>query len=111
MIALMANLLSIPVEIRLLIYDYILSTHWTVVSNQQPSNAHLNVLRVCKQIAREAFPTLQQYISLAHEAQIITFLATVSERKASYIRFADVANDGRMVQHPDRRLVSNFTSH
>lgn len=89
----------LPLEIRLAIYDLYLSDHQQVHDNQQPSNAHLALLGTCKQIASEAkLSAFRHYINLTHEGDITAFLSDVSAHDASQIQFADVANDGRMVE-------------
>ncbi|KDQ63660.1 hypothetical protein JAAARDRAFT_386503 [Jaapia argillacea MUCL 33604] len=94
-----ASFLGIPPELRIIIYEFYLDDHRRVKSKRQPSNEHLRILRTCKSISHEAADSFWQYISLRHERQIRGFLA--ADHCVARIRYADVANDGRMVQSPN----------
>jgi hypothetical protein len=98
----MSTLLSIPLEIRLIIYDYILRGHRdTIVANTQPSNDHLLLLHACRQIEHEAeLAGFRTYLSLRHELEISAFLEKADPRVLPRITHLDVANDGRLVQRP-----------
>ncbi|KAK0233159.1 hypothetical protein IW262DRAFT_1260037 [Armillaria fumosa] len=95
----MLTFLTIPLELRLFIYDVFLANHQHVDASRQPSNAHFALLHTCKQIAWEA-AHYRAYVSLAHEQQITAFISNIPEAHASQILFADVANDGRIQTVP-----------
>ncbi|EIW86639.1 hypothetical protein CONPUDRAFT_161346, partial [Coniophora puteana RWD-64-598 SS2] len=90
-------LLNLPVEIRLAIYQLILNEHRRVRRFKQPSNAHVQLLRACKQIYVETECIFRRYVSLRNELEIERFLAQTSWDPRLVV-FADVANDGRMVE-------------
>ncbi|KAF8913509.1 hypothetical protein CPB85DRAFT_1504998 [Mucidula mucida] len=92
----MSSLLSLPPEVRLIIYDCFLAAHTDISGHQQPSNTHFRLLHTCTQIAREA-ACLRSYISLPHELQILSFLSSASPALLQHIRAVDVANDGRVL--------------
>lgn len=94
-------LLALPPELRYEIYDTFLDQHRRVRFREQPSNRHLRVLLVCKQIHDEAKPIFQRYISLAHERQITHFIN--SHVEFARVTHADVANDGRLIQSSGAR--------
>lgn len=99
----MSILLSIPLEIRLIIYDYVLRDHRDrIVANAQPSNDHLLLLDACRQIEHEAgeLAGFRTYLSLRHELEISAFLDNPDTRVLVRITHLDVANDGRVIQHP-----------
>ncbi|TCD61315.1 hypothetical protein EIP91_008643 [Steccherinum ochraceum] len=89
-------LLCLPPELRCEIYDVYLEDHRRVSYREQPSYQHLRMLLICKQIYTEAKPILQRYVSLSHERQIAAFIK--SDVDFSRVTYADVANDGRLVQ-------------
>ncbi|TFK41078.1 hypothetical protein BDQ12DRAFT_733410 [Crucibulum laeve] len=95
-------LASIPLELRLAIFDHFLYDHKLVRSNKQPSNAHISLLHTCTQFAYEAgqLAGYRKYISLRHERQITSFLKVMDQYDTSHITQIDVANDGRMVKDP-----------
>lgn len=96
----MSSFLSLPVELRLVIYQLFLSELQHISADQQPRNFHFRILHVCKQIAFEAgeLASFRSYVSLGiHEAQISAFNANISTEAASLIKMADVANDSRLV--------------
>lgn len=92
-------MLSLPVELRLRIFDILLNDHRLVIPNKQPSNAHLVLLSTCKQFLHEAgaLTGFSKYVSLSHERQISSFLQHAPDSFVSQIEYADVANDGRVV--------------
>ncbi|KAF8832419.1 hypothetical protein HHX47_DHR1001741 [Lentinula edodes] len=92
-------MLSLPVELRILIYALYLSELQHVPGNQQPKNTHFRLLHVCRQISYEAgqLANFRSYVSLIHEDQIAAFNANISTEAASRILHADVANDSRLV--------------
>jgi hypothetical protein len=97
-----STFLGIPPEIRSHIYHLYLDAHLEIPpdSNRQPTNHHIQVLRVCSLVNREAGELFRQYVSLRHERQIQAFILhslTVSPGgvRVDMIRRADVANDGR----------------
>ncbi|OSD03590.1 hypothetical protein PYCCODRAFT_1466958 [Trametes coccinea BRFM310] len=99
------HFLDLPVELRLQIYEHVLAEHQRVRRRIQPSNAHVRLLYVCKQIEQEAGPILKRYISLLHEHQIQTLLLRAHpSRLLAHVEWADVANDGRVyhVTEPER---------
>lgn len=108
----MSTFLSMPLEIRLVIYANLLSDHKdTILHNNQPSNDHLILLRTCRQVDHEAgnIAGFRAYLSLRHERQITAFLNNAETHIASCITHLDVANDGRMVKHPNTdRFVSSL---
>ncbi|KAK0506160.1 hypothetical protein EDD18DRAFT_19840 [Armillaria luteobubalina] len=99
--------LTIPLELRLFIYDVFLANHQHVDASRQPSNAHFALLHTCKQIACEA-AYYRAYVSLAHEQQITAFISNIPEAHASQILFADVANDGRIVSYSDQTVPVSY---
>ncbi|KAK0465097.1 uncharacterized protein EV420DRAFT_938512 [Desarmillaria tabescens] len=99
----MLTFLTIPLELRLFIYDVFLANHQHVHASRQPSNAHFALLHTCKQIAYEA-AYYRQYVSLTHEQQIEKFINNIPGAHASQILFADVANDGRIVSYSDQTV-------
>lgn len=103
------NFLSIPLEIRLTIYEIYLSDHQRVLPNCQPSNAHICVLHTCRQIAYEARPLFSQFISFRYEQEITAFTAQTND--FSHVRWADVANDGRLAQTHDTGQVRLVQPH
>ena len=93
-----ATLLGLPPEIRSNIYEiYIMNLRKGATNASQPSNEHFRLLQVCRQFYFEARPFLWRYISLKTERQIQNFTVNVSEELAVLVRYADVANDGRMI--------------
>ncbi|PBL01072.1 hypothetical protein ARMGADRAFT_1160321 [Armillaria gallica] len=103
----MLTFLTIPLELRLFIYDVFLANHQHVDASRQPSNAHFALLHTCKQIASEA-AYYRAYVSLAHEQQITAFISNIPEAHASQILFADVANDGRIVSYSDQTVPVSY---
>ncbi|KAH9950483.1 hypothetical protein B0H21DRAFT_819283 [Amylocystis lapponica] len=95
--------LSIPVEIRLSIYDDYLAEHQFISKRQQPSNLHIRFLHTCRQIDREAGSFFRRYISFSNERQINAFILRADESLASHVEWADVANDGRVFSAPAPR--------
>jgi len=92
------HLLSLPPELRLHILHLYLEDHTNVSEIRKPSNRHLDLFRICKQLAYEAeLAGFKEYVSLSHEDQIVGFNVNVSRSYASRITTADVGNDGRMV--------------
>lgn len=89
-------LLNLPVELRLLIYEFYVELIQRVVEGHQPRNAHWDFLRTCRTIAVEAEPISRTYISLRNERQIRSFISH-AEPYISQIRRADVACDGRVI--------------
>jgi hypothetical protein len=109
----MSTLLSIPLEIRLLVYDHFLWDHrCNIVQNQQPSNAHITLLHTCKQVQHEAgsLAGFRAYLSLRYEREISAFLDQSNEHVAPHITHLDVANDGRLVQHPKTDEVRHLST-
>lgn len=96
--------LALPVELRCEIYDTYLDNHRHVRYREQPSNRHLRLLLTCKQVYAEAKPILQRYVSLLHERQIAVFIK--SKVAFDCVTYADVANDGRLVQFTAKSEVS-----
>ncbi|TRM66185.1 hypothetical protein BD626DRAFT_546513 [Schizophyllum amplum] len=94
--------LDLPLEIRLAVYDAFLADHRNVVRVRQPGNAHLVLLRVCKQMAVEGeLVGYKRYASLLHEDQIVAFLQCPDSRLFSRITWLDAANDSRLHGGPD----------
>ncbi|KAJ4486244.1 hypothetical protein J3R30DRAFT_3820586 [Lentinula aciculospora] len=94
----MSLFLSLPVELRILIYDFCLLELQHVSGNLQPRNTHYQILHVCRQISYEAgrLANFRSYVSLIHEDQILAFNSNISAEAASRILHADVAIDTRM---------------
>ncbi|TFY83590.1 hypothetical protein EWM64_g415 [Hericium alpestre] len=108
------SFLSIPRELRLVIYDQYFAEHRHVPPSRiQPYNDHIRLLRVCRLIAREAAPLFRSYISLRNEHQITAFLCNASSRDLDQIVYADVANDSRVyetdVPHSGRSIQAFAT--
>ncbi|KAH9898025.1 hypothetical protein C8Q73DRAFT_640856 [Cubamyces lactineus] len=105
------GLLDLPVELRLQIYLHFLADCQTVRRRTQPSNVHLRLPHTCRQIDQEAGPILRRYVSLLHEHQIQTFLHSHPPQLPE-IEWADVANDGRVLQSadPDKEAESPLSS-
>ena len=101
------SFLALPVEIRLSIYDLHLCLQQHIVRDRQPTNAHLRLLRTCRQIRTEAEPIVSSYISLAHEAQINRLISGAPDHRLARVRWVDVANDGRVFQSADANQVSS----
>ncbi|KAG1755200.1 uncharacterized protein EDB91DRAFT_1042512 [Suillus paluster] len=94
------SLLDIPFDVRLIVYEAILADHQSVKRNRQPSNAHILILHTCRQIFYEASPLFHKYVSLRNDWEVdhyLTYLASESEA-AKKVRWADVANDGRVLE-------------
>lgn len=103
---------SLPADIRLVIYDLVLAdTHAVVHAIQpyythavihaiQPCNTHFRLLHACRQFYYEARPSFSRYVSLRNEFQIERFYHYISSspETALSVRWADVANDGRIVE-------------
>lgn len=96
-----SSFLGLPTELRLNIYQFLLDDHLYIRNNAQPSNAHLRLLRTCRQVADEAI-SLRSYVSLSHEYQISTFIANADISYTSRIQTVDVANDGRVIKYRDQ---------
>ncbi|KIJ68361.1 hypothetical protein HYDPIDRAFT_179511 [Hydnomerulius pinastri MD-312] len=92
--------LELPLDIRLIIYDLVLAEHQVVQQSRQPSNMHMRILQTCKQIYLEAGDTFHRYLSLRNEFEMERYyiFASASPERASLVRWADVANDGRIVE-------------
>ncbi|KAI9572894.1 hypothetical protein HD554DRAFT_2185107 [Boletus coccyginus] len=92
----MPAFLDLPLDVRLIIYDLLLSSNQTVSLSLQPSNAHLRLLHSCRQVYDEATPAFRRYISLRTELQVERFhhFISSSPETALSVRWADVANDG-----------------
>ena len=85
------ELLALPPEIRLIIFDFFL--HLALDSRH---NGHLRLLQTCTQIAAEAGPIVRQYISLKDESQIRGLLFDAHRDHLAQVCTADVANDSRL---------------
>ncbi|KAI0639781.1 hypothetical protein C8Q77DRAFT_86036 [Trametes polyzona] len=90
------GLFDLPLELRLQIYEHVLASHQHVRQKNQPTNAHLRLLYVCKQIKEEAEPLLRRYVSLSREHQIEAFLLHAPPSLYAQVKWADVANEGRV---------------
>ncbi|KAJ8494639.1 hypothetical protein ONZ51_g2227 [Trametes cubensis] len=103
--------LDLPVELRLQIYLDFLADCQTVQRRTQPSNIHLRLPHTCRQIDQEAGPIFRRYVSLLHEHQIQTFLHSHPSQLPE-IEWADVANDGRVLQSagPNREADTPLSS-
>ncbi|KAH7931032.1 hypothetical protein BV22DRAFT_1108905 [Leucogyrophana mollusca] len=94
------TLMELPLEIRLLIYQAFLAEHQRIKQSRQPSNAHIQVLRTCRQVYVEAGAIFRQYLSFRNEIEMERYchLHSAADEIAATVRWADVANDGRMVE-------------
>ncbi|KAG0708945.1 hypothetical protein DFH29DRAFT_993798 [Suillus ampliporus] len=93
------SLLDIPFDVRIVVYEAILADHQCVKRNRQPSNAHIRILHTCRQIFYEARLVFHKYVSLRNDWDVdhyLTYLDSEPEA-AGKIRWADVANDGRVL--------------
>jgi hypothetical protein len=107
----MARFLDLPPEIRLLVYHLVLADHTRVSHNVQPTNTHLRLLRLCRIVRAESEHLLRAYVSLRSEYQIINFLRSVDIRWRANVKWADVANDGRVAASSDPTLDAVPLSH
>ncbi|RDX52060.1 hypothetical protein OH76DRAFT_1400979 [Lentinus brumalis] len=96
-----APFLELPTELRLQIYEHFFTTHQHVSQSHQPTNAHIRLLYVCRQITDEAGTHFRHYISLRTEHQISAFILYAAPQFVAQIEWADVANDGRVFQSAD----------
>jgi hypothetical protein len=87
------GLLTLPPEIRLIIFDFCL--HLALSSRH---NGHLSLLQTCTQIAAEAGPILRQYLCLKDESQIRGLLFEAHSGHLAQVCTADVANDSRLIR-------------
>lgn len=96
----MGSFLDLPFDIRLIVYDLILVDNQTIRQSRQPSNAHFLFLHTCSQVYYEAGDTFRRYVSLRNEFQMERFHHHISSspETALSVRWADVANDGRIVE-------------
>ncbi|KAG2044763.1 hypothetical protein BDR03DRAFT_1020685 [Suillus americanus] len=90
---------SLPYDVRILVYEVFLANHLCVNQNRQPSNDHIRVSHTCRQIFYEARAIFHKYVSLRNDWEVDHYLAYLdSEPKAApIVRWADVANDGRVL--------------
>ncbi|KAI0094751.1 hypothetical protein BDY19DRAFT_40918 [Irpex rosettiformis] len=93
-----SKFMSLPVEVRLEVYDFAIQEARVLKNRLQPSNWHFQLLQVCRQMYAEAASIVFTYVSLLHERQICAFIQTVPFCHASRIVYADVANDGRVIR-------------
>ncbi|KAG6381246.1 hypothetical protein JVT61DRAFT_5650 [Boletus reticuloceps] len=93
-------LLLLPCDIRFIIYDLILADTTTVRHSIQPCNTHFRLLNSCRLVYYEARLSFHRYVSLRNEFQIKHFHNHIfsSPETALSVRWADVANDGRIVE-------------
>lgn len=98
--AAMLSFLDLPFDLRLIVYDLVLADHHIVLQSKQPSNAHFAFLYTCRQVYYEAADTFRTYVSLRNEFQMERFHHYISSspETALSVRWADVANDGRIVE-------------
>jgi hypothetical protein len=101
------SFLNLPSEIRCLVYLYVLRAHVRVRDKVQPDNTHLRLLRTCTTIRAEAAAIIEPYISLRHERQIRAFIRRIADDSSfvDKVRWADVANDGRLIINADTGQV------
>lgn len=92
---------DLPYDVRILVYEAILANHLCVNQNRQPSNAHIRVLHTCRQIFYEARAIFHKYVSLRNDWEVDRYLAYLDSdpKAAPIVRWADVANDGRVVEN------------
>ena len=95
------QLLSLPPEIRLIIFNILL--HLALNSRH---NRHLRLLQTCTQIAAEAGPILRQYLCLKDESQIRGLLFDAHSDHLAQICTADVAADSRLIRDNQTSEVS-----
>jgi len=89
----MTGLLTLPPEIRLIIFNF--SLHLAHCSRH---NEHLRLLQTCAQIAAEAGPILRQYLCLKDESQIRGLLFDAHRDHLAQVCTAEVANDSRLIR-------------
>ncbi|KAH7883671.1 hypothetical protein F5I97DRAFT_1929921 [Phlebopus sp. FC_14] len=92
--------LGLPLDIRLAIYDIVLADHQAIHQSRQPSNAHIRIIHTCRQIHCEAGAIFRKYLSLRNEIEIERYhrYASSFPERTSAVRWADVANDGRILE-------------
>jgi hypothetical protein len=87
------GLLTLPPEIRLIIFDLFL--HLALYSRH---NGHLRLLQTCTQIAAEAGPIVRQYLCLKDESQIRGLLFDARRDHLAQVCTAEVVNDSRLIR-------------
>ena len=87
------GLLTLPPEIRLIIFSFLL--HLALDSRH---NGHLRLLQTCTQIAAEAGPIVRQYLCLKDESQIRGLLLDAHRDHLAQVCTAEVANDSRLIR-------------
>lgn len=105
-----ARFLEIPLEIRLAIYNAFLQDHQIVQDKQQPNNDHIRFLHTCRQVYREADHIFRQYVSLYRETQIFKFNYYSTDTQKAQVRWADLANDGRVIEYINTGQVRDVNS-
>lgn len=97
----MGSFLDLPSDVRLIVYDLVLADNQSLLHFRQPSNAHLHLLHTSRLLYYEARDSFHSYVSLRNEAQLGRFhhyISSSSPETALSVRWADVANDGRIVE-------------
>ena len=89
----MTGLLTLPPEIRLIIFNFSL-----YLAHSSRHNEHLRILQTCAQIAAEAGPILRQYLCLKDESQIRGLLFDAHRDHLAQVCTAEVANDSRLIR-------------
>lgn len=94
------GLLILPTEIRLIIFDFFLRL---VLYSRH--NGHLRLLQTSTLIAAEAGPIVRQYLCLKDESQIRGLLFNAHRDHLAQVRFAEVANDSRLIRDDETSEV------
>lgn len=97
----MTGLLTLPPEIRLIIFNLFLR-----IALNSRHNEHLRLLQTCTQIAAEAGPIVRQYLCLKDESQIRGLLFDAHRDHLAQVCTAEVANDSRLICHNETSEVS-----
>ena len=94
------GLLTLPPEIRLIIFDFLL-----LRALRSRDNGHLRLLQTCTQITTEAGPILRQYLCLKDESQIRGLLFDARGDHPAQVCTAEVANDSRLIRNDETSEV------
>ena len=87
------RLLSLPPEIRLIVFNFLLH-----LARSSRHNGHLRLLQTCTLITAEAGPIVRQYLCLKDEPQIRGLLFDARSDHLAQICTADVAVDSRLIR-------------
>lgn len=109
------NFLSVPLDVRNIIYDIVFNDHRCSIWRRKLelkaiSNGHIRILLTCKQIYAEAAPIFYRLVSLRSEWQWTRFARGVPAELASIVESAVVANDGRFTSNERLGVVNEPTT-